>query len=82
MNKLDRFMKIKFEINLEIFINSLSIGAVSNNSTPLFSNSFDIDLFIPNIIEKLFDIQNIVEKNSVDLLTLEVVATTTNTNVE
>ena len=82
MNKLDKFMKIKFEINLEIIINSLSIGAVSNNSIPLFSNSFDIDLFIPNIIEKLIDIQNIVENNSVDLLTLEVVATTTSTKVE
>ena len=82
MNKLDKLMKIKLEINLEIIINSLSIGAVSSNSIPLFSNSLDIDLFIPSIIEKLIDIQNIAEKNSGDLLILEVVATTTSTNVE
>ncbi len=63
IKKLEIVIKIKFEMNFAMIITSLSIGEVIKNYIPLFSNSLDIDLFIPKIIEKLKEIQKIVEKN-------------------
>lgn len=79
---LDIDINTKLVIDFAIIKISISIGDVRIISNPLFSNSLLIDLLIPSIIEKLREIQKIIEKISDEFFILEVVATTTKTKVE
>ena len=76
---LDIDINTKLVIDFAIIKISISIGDVRIISNPLFSNSLLIDLLIPSIIEKLREIQKIIEKISDEFFILEVVATTTKT---
>ena len=61
---LDIDINTKLVIDFAIIKISISIGDVRIISNPLFSNSLLIDLLIPSIIEKLREIQKIIEKIS------------------